>query len=197
LAVAVAPRQVRSSRLWQDASVVVIIDYVLTAYRPLARYRWSDKTLPFMAHAAAQSLLAVRKTNLDFVRGLLAEEGLSWRTEQGADGHDAVIFAESAQLSAVPLDDGIRFHSVRARERQDTVQALHNQRRLAASLTTVLSYNYKAKQAVAARAPSRLASGAKFSAARIPQHARPVRLCERRTGAALRRLQMEGQEPRS
>jgi type VI secretion system secreted protein VgrG len=161
--------QVRNSRVWQDASVVEIIDDVLTAYRPLARWRWSDETLPFMARALSRSYCCqYRETDLDFVRRLLAEEGLNWRMEQGEDGPGAVLFADSAQLSAVPQDasaaqdGGIRFHGVRAGERQDTVQALGAQRRLGASLTTVLSYDYKARQAVAASAPSRLVAGSKL-----------------------------------
>jgi type VI secretion system secreted protein VgrG len=45
---------------------------------------------------------------------------------------------------------------VSAVERQDTVQALIAQRSLHASLTTVLSYDYKAKQIVAAGSPSHI-----------------------------------------
>lgn len=78
------------------------------------------------------------------------------------------MFADSTQVSAVPedpsseADGGIRFHNVRAGERQDTVQALRSQRSISASLTTVLSYDYKAKQVVAASSPSRLKNGNKI-----------------------------------
>ena len=153
------------TRFADDISAVAMLD----SKGGLARWRWSDETLPFMARALPRSYCCqYRETDLDFVRRLLAEEGLNWRMEQDADGPGAVIFADSVQLSAVlldasaALDGGIRFHGVRAGERQDTVQALHAQRRLVASLTTVLSYDYKAKQAVAASAPSRLAAGAKL-----------------------------------
>ena len=45
---------------------------------------------------------------------------------------------------------GIRFHGARAREAQDSIQSFHAQRRFRASVATVLSTDYKAKQAVAA-----------------------------------------------
>ncbi|WP_353405623.1 contractile injection system protein, VgrG/Pvc8 family, partial [Duganella hordei] len=69
------------------------------------------------------------------------------------------------QASATPEDassaagGGIRFHGVRAGEASDTIQALQARRRVTASLTTLLSYDYKAKQAVSASTPSQLVSG--------------------------------------
>jgi Rhs element Vgr protein len=106
-----------------------------------------------------------RESDLDFVRRILTEEGLCWRFEQTEDGPGMVLFADSSQLCAVPedasseADGGIRYHGVRPGERQDTVQALIAQRRLHATLGTVLSYDYKSKQIVAASSPSRLQSG--------------------------------------
>jgi uncharacterized protein involved in type VI secretion and phage assembly len=73
-----------------------------------------------------------------------------------------VLFADSSYESAVPEDptsemsDGVRYHGVSAIEHQDAVQALTAQRRLHASLTTVLRYDYKAKQIVAASSPTRI-----------------------------------------
>ena len=158
--------QVRNSRVWQDKSVIEIVEEVFQAYAPVAKWRWSDETEPFMAGALPRSYCCqYRESDLDFVQRLLTEEGLAWRFEQTEDGPGAVLFADSSQLTAVPddassaADGGIRFHNVRAGEKQDTVQALHTQRSISASLTTVLSYDYKAKQAVAASVPSRLQNG--------------------------------------
>jgi type VI secretion system secreted protein VgrG len=160
--------QVRNSRVWQERSVIDIVESVFDAYRPLARWRWSEEAAPFMAAAAPRSYCCqYRESDLDFVRRLLAEEGLAWRMEQDDDGPCAVLFADSRQASAVPPDAsageaGIRFHGARAGEAQDTVQALVSRRRLGVSLTTLLSYDYKAKQAIGASAPSRLANGARL-----------------------------------
>jgi type VI secretion system secreted protein VgrG len=158
--------QVRNSRVWQDKSVIDIVDAVFEAYLPLARWRWSDDTWPFMAETEPRSYCCqYRESDLAFVRRLLAEEGLSWRFEQTRDGVELVVFADSTQSCAVPedanseADGGIRYHGVSAVEVQDTVQALRTQRSLHASLVTVLSGDYKAKQSVAASAPSLVRHG--------------------------------------
>jgi Rhs element Vgr protein len=158
--------QVRNSRVWQDKTVIEIVDAVFEPYQPLAKWRWSEETAPFMDDAVPRSYCCqYRESDLDFVRRILTEEGLCWRFEQTGDGPGMVLFADSSQLCAVPedpsseADGGIRYHGVRPGERQDTVQSLIAQRRLHASLATVLSYDYKAKQIVAASSPSRIQNG--------------------------------------
>jgi Rhs element Vgr protein len=158
--------QVRNSRVWQDKSVIEIVDAVFASWLPLARWRWSDDTGPFMADTNPRSYCCqYRESDLDFVRRLLGEEGLSWRFEQREGGAELVIFADSTQACAVPEDassaseGGIRYHGVSAVEARDTVQALQAERRLHASLVTVLSSDYKARQSVAASAPSHLRYG--------------------------------------
>lgn len=160
--------QVRNSRAWQDKTVIEIVDSVFESYLPLASWRWSDEAGPFMRGAMPRSYCCqYRETDLDFVRRLLTEEGLCWRFEQAADGPCAVLFADSTQLCAVPEDQssasggGIRFHGARSVEQHDSVQAMSAQRRLHASLATVVSYDYKAKQIIAASSPSRVKNGPK------------------------------------
>nr|WP_308506885.1 contractile injection system protein, VgrG/Pvc8 family [Pseudoduganella plicata] len=71
------------------------------------------------------------------------------------------MFADSTQSTACPEDgssergEGVRFHGARAGEASDTVQALEARRRVTSSLTTLLSYDYKAKRAVVGSAPAR------------------------------------------
>jgi uncharacterized protein involved in type VI secretion and phage assembly len=158
--------QVRNSRVWQDRTVIEIVDEVFDGYAPLAQWRWSEETEPFMADAVARSYCCqYRESDLNFVQRLLTEEGLAWRYEQLEDGVGVVLFADSSQLSATPEDasseagGGIRFHGVRVGEASDTIQAMQARRSVTASLTTLLSYDYKAKQAVNASTPSRLAAG--------------------------------------
>lgn len=157
---------VRNSRVWQEKSVVEIVESVFATYLPLAIWRWSDEVEHFMAHSFPRSYCCqYRESDLSFVRRLLTEEGLGWRFEQTADGAGLVLFADSTQISAFPedpssaADSGIRFHNARVGERQDTVQALRSQRTICASLTSVLSYDYKSKKAIGAGAPSSLQNG--------------------------------------
>jgi len=149
--------QVRNSRVWQDKSVIEIVDDVFEPWLPLAKWRWSEDTSPFIADASPRSYCCqYRQSDLDFVRRLLAEEGLSWRL----DDTELVIFADSTRPCAIPedpssaQDGGLRFHGVSAVEASDTVQALESQRRLHASLVTVLSSDYKARQSITGSAPS-------------------------------------------
>ena len=160
---------VRNSRVWQDKTVVQIVDSVFESYLPRARWRWSDDAGPFMKDAVPRSYCCqYRESDLDFIQRLLAEEGLCWRFEQHDDGPGAVLFADSTRLCAVPedpsseADDGIRYHGVRPGEQQDTVQSLQATRHLHASLATVLSYDYKSRQVVAGSAPSRIRNGSKL-----------------------------------
>ncbi len=158
--------QVRNSRVWQDRTVIEIVDDVLGQYAPLARWRWSDETVSFMDQASPRSYCCqYRESDLDFIERLLTEEGLGWRHEQLENGVGLVIFADTTQICAVPEDasseaeNGIRFHGARSAETSDTIQVLQRQRKLCASLTTLLSHDYKATRAITASAPSRLTSG--------------------------------------
>jgi Rhs element Vgr protein len=196
--------QVRNSRVWQDKSVIDIVDEVFKAYLPLARWRWSQDSGPFMAQAMPRSYCCqYRETDLDFVKRLLAEEGLGWRCEQDAGGPGLVLFADSTALAAVPEDassaaaGAVRYHGVRSSESSDTVQALVARRRLHASLTTVLSYDYKGKQLVAASSPTHSRQGSKLPALEsydVPGHYAYANREQARRHAD---LQMQGQEARS
>lgn len=153
--------QVRNSRVWQDKTVIDIVDAVFAAYLPLARWRWSEDATSFMGRALPRSYCCqYRESDLDFIARLLAEEGLCWRVEQGKDGPGLVLFADSTRRCAVPDDagsaarGGVRFHGARSVEQDDTVQALAARRQLQVSLVTMLSYDYKARQVVAAGSPS-------------------------------------------
>lgn len=160
--------QVRNSRVWQDKTVIEIVDSVLESYLPLANWRWSGETGPFMSGAVPRNYCCqYRETDLAFVRRLLTEEGLCWRFEQTHEGPGAVLFADSTQLCAVPEDPssesggGIRFHGAGSVEQHDSVQALTAQRRLHSALATVLSYDYKTTRIVSASSPSRVKNGSR------------------------------------
>ncbi|NVI85478.1 type VI secretion system Vgr family protein, partial [Janthinobacterium sp. BJB401] len=154
--------QVRNSRVWQDRSVTAIVDEVLQAYAPHALWQWSDEVAQCMRQAGERSYCCqYRESDYDFVRRLLTEEGIAWRFE----AHTLILFADSSQPCATPedassaQDGGLRFHGARAGEASDSVQALCARRSLHVGLSSVLSYDYKAKKAVAASVPTNLAIG--------------------------------------
>ena len=156
--------QVRNSRVWQDRSVMAIVDEVFQAYAPYALWRWSDEVASFMQEAGERSYCCqYRESDFDFVRRLLTEEGLAWRF----DDQTMLVFADSSQACATPEDassaqtGGLRFHGARVGEPGDSVQAVSARRSLRPGLSSVLSYDYKAKKAVAASVPANIALGGK------------------------------------
>ena len=154
----------RNSRVWQDKTVIEIVESVFQSYAPAARWRWSDDTRPFMDGAPARSYSCqYRESDLDFVSRLLTEEGLAWRFEEQEGGHCLVLFADSSADSAVPEDassaagGGIRFHGVRVGEPGDSaldVQAAPLKAMLAsvAGMHEQLPHTKDAIIAIAARA---------------------------------------------
>lgn len=195
--------QVRNSRVWQDKTVIEIVESVFETYMPLAIWRWSDEAMSFMDEAHPRSYCCqYRESDLAFVQRLLTDEGLSWRFEHTEAGPGAVLFADSAKLSAVPedlsseADGGIRFHNVRAGEKQDTVQALRSQLAISASLETVLSYDYKSKKAVTASAPTRLQSGSKLPSLESFDVPGPYAYASLTQAQRYADLQMQGREAR-
>lgn len=166
--------QSRNSRVWQDKTVIEIVEDVFAEYAPHAAWTWSDEAAPFMQAVQPRSYtIQYRESNLEFVSRLLAAEGLSWRVEESADaaaGHRLVLFADSAAKNAFAEDatsagglggEGIRFHAGTAREEQDSIQALAARRSLQPASFTLLSYDYKNKQAVATSLPTRQEFGGK------------------------------------
>ena len=153
--------QTRDSRVWQDKSVIAIIESVFKCHAPFACWRWSDETGPFMAAARERSYCCqYRESDFDFVTRLLTEEGLSWRFEEVDDGHRLVLFSDSTSVRATPEDPssaaggGVRFHAGRATETSDTIQSLQRHRSIGIALNTVLSYDYKSKRSVTASVPT-------------------------------------------
>ncbi|WP_323144093.1 type VI secretion system Vgr family protein [Massilia phyllosphaerae] len=194
---------VRSSRVWQERSVVEIVDSVFEAYQPQARWRWSDDVATCMEGVPPRSYCCqYRESDLDFVRRLLAGEGLCWRIEQGEYGPGIVLFADSTRYAAVPedatsaADDGIRYHGARSVERQDTVQALAARRSLHVSLTTLLSSDYKAKQIVAASSPSLVRPGRNLPVLESFDTPRPYAFATREQAQRHADMRMEAQEAR-
>ncbi len=196
--------QVRNSRVWQDKSVIEIVENVFGAYSPLALWRWSDEAEPFISQVGQRSYCCqYRETDYQFVQRLLAEEGLSWRAEDTDDGQGIVLFADSTQDSAISedassaLDGGIRFHGIGPSERQDTVQAVRSLRTIGASMTTVLSYDYKAKKVVHASSPSRLPASARLPSLESFDVPGQYAFANGDQAQRYADLQMEGREARS
>ena len=152
--------QGRHSRVFQDRSVVEIVESVFAAYAPLAAWRLGEEVGPFLEQARPRSYcVQYRETDAAFVQRLLAEEGLGWRLEEdgeAAAGHRLVLFAESASQpedAGSAAGGGVRYHRSDATEASDTVQGIGLQRRIGADRMSVLGTDYKTMQSVSAQLP--------------------------------------------
>ncbi|WP_290902815.1 type VI secretion system Vgr family protein [Aquabacterium sp.] len=169
-----------NSRIWQDRSLIDIVDDVLSQHPDLAVWRWDEG----VAEHVAQGLFARnggqraycvqhRESDLDFLQRLMAEEGVAWRVEEsdGAPaGHGLVFFVHSQAQPQDPTSAGgwgagiglagagIRFHASPGQDSQasqDSIHALGHERRLGPTAHTVLGWDRKAHAAIAAEVPSR------------------------------------------
>jgi len=200
--------QSRHNCVWQDQTVVDIVESVLQRYPEFADWRWSDDVAQFMADVRPRSYcIQYRETDLDFITRLLGAEGLGWSIEENAEsvsGHRMVLFADSTQADAFAEDatsrdsiagPGIRYHNARAGEAQDTVQALAASVSLGAASVTALSYDYKAKKIVAASVPTNQQVGS-TNAPKLESYDSPGLYAYASASEAQRyaRLQMEAME---
>ncbi|KQQ86851.1 type VI secretion system Vgr family protein [Massilia sp. Leaf139] len=131
----------RDSYIFQDQSAREIVTELLADYPQVAFDFDITQALPTRAVCTQY-----RESDLDFFVRLLASEGLSWRfehesQEDGQARHRLVIFDSRASAPAMPGGDIIRFHGVRATERDDAIDGFSARRRLAANAVAISSWD--------------------------------------------------------
>ncbi|MBS1140760.1 MAG: Rhs element Vgr protein [Proteobacteria bacterium] len=150
--------QRRDCYLFQNKTVVDIIGQILTDY-PEANWK-NSVTQPLRTYSIATQY---RETDLDFIRRLLAEEGLSFRFEhdQSASAgdnaqharHQFIVFDAQAELPA-GAQPTLRFHRNNATEATDTVQAWHEVHAVQPNALSLAGWDYKTLVATGAEASS-------------------------------------------
>lgn len=164
-----------SSRLWQDRSVIEIVEDVFTDHQTIAAWKWDEDVPSYVAQGLyarnegkRSYCVQYRESDLEFVGRLLAEEGICWRIEEdeaAPGGHTMVFFVNSGQQ---PQDvtsqsslggQGVRFHRSSSQEEQDSIQAMGSVRRIGSTGTVVQGWDYKANAAIVADAPTNHAWG--------------------------------------
>lgn len=153
----------RHNRVFQDKTVVQILESVFADYADVAAWQWSDEVAGFLTDTRPRSYcVQYGESDYAFVSRLLAEEGLGWCVEEYAEapsGHRLRIFADSQQVPEDLVSQsanggrGIRFHRADSQEDQDSVLAFGQQRRLTSNHLTAVSYDYKAKRSVTLSIP--------------------------------------------
>lgn len=150
--------QRRDCYLFQDKTVIDIVGQIL-ADHPEANWR-NEVTQSLRTYSIATQY---RETDVDFMRRLLAEEGLSFRFEHdqtasaGDDStharHRLVVFDRLAELpdGAQP---SLRFHRNDATEASDTVQVWQEVHATRPNAFSLAGWDYKTLAATSAEAES-------------------------------------------
>lgn len=113
----------RRSAVWQDRTVMQIVDSVFAAYPAFAAWRWSACARQHLERSPQRGVrpyvVQYRETDLAFVQRLLAREGLVFRFESAGEpgqsgtgtsaspapgGHTLVILADTTQAESCPED---------------------------------------------------------------------------------------------
>jgi type VI secretion system secreted protein VgrG len=126
----------RDSYIFQDQDVRDIVTELLADYPQVDFDFELTQELPKRAICTQY-----RESDLDFFVRLLASEGLSWRFEHGEKRHRLVIFGSRAIAPATPGEAAIRFHGVRATERDDAIDSFSACRRVAANAVAISSWD--------------------------------------------------------
>jgi type VI secretion system secreted protein VgrG len=155
-------------RVFQEKSVLQIVESVFSAYAPRAHWQFAEGVESFMEAAPLRSYcVQYRESDYAFVARLLTEEGLGYCFAEQADVelsdqpcHSLLIFANTDALpedtvSAHALGGaGVRFHKAGSQESQDAVTAFGAQRILQAAVSATLSWDYKGKRSVSVSVPT-------------------------------------------
>ena len=156
--------QRRDCYLFQSKTVIDIVGQILADY-PEAD--WSNLvTQPLRTYSIATQY---RETDFEFIRRLLAEEGLSFRFEHDQSAvagdsaaharHRLIIFDRETELPA-GRQPAIRFHRNNATEATDTIQDWQESRSVHANAVSLAGWDYKTLVATGAQASSTRANGA-------------------------------------
>jgi type VI secretion system secreted protein VgrG len=148
---------------FQDLDVLGVAEAIFADY-PMHDWR-SEVTQPLRSYSR---ITQYRQTDLDFLRRLLAEEGLSFRFEHDQNAlagdastharHRLVIFDRLAEPPEC-AQAVVRFHRADGPEAEDAISRLGDARVLVPNAVTRASWDYRKLTATGAAARSQLAMG--------------------------------------
>lgn len=146
-------RQRRDSYVFQDLSVIDIVDSVFGDYQgqgalaPLWRWEVRERD----AYAKRSLTIQYRETDFAFVERLLAEEGLFYWVEheggEDAPGAATIVIADHNGAFEPGPQDSIPFQRADATEKQDSIQGWRQGRAWKTNAVRLATWDYRAMQA--------------------------------------------------
>ncbi|MDQ2989925.1 MAG: type VI secretion system tip protein VgrG, partial [Pseudomonadota bacterium] len=155
-------RERRDCYIFQDKNVREIATELLADY-PQVRFEFEIG----QQMASRAICTQYRESDFDFLRRILASEGLSWRFEHEQSDtaatsqakHKMVIFDGKAAAPDMPGDATLRFHGVRATDTHDAIDQFAAVRRIRPNAVTGSSWHPEQLIAPAAERASSLDAG--------------------------------------
>ncbi|MBY0444864.1 MAG: phage late control D family protein, partial [Burkholderiales bacterium] len=139
----------RTSRVFQDLSVVDIVKQVLGEHQAKNPVFASVQTLDFKLsgdYLPRSYCLQYREDDYAFLCRLMKESGLSWRFEHIASDSPQVQLVVFDDVFSIPeaLEPIARFHRSDATEESDSLTQWHSQRQIGSNSVSLASFDYKA-----------------------------------------------------
>ncbi|MDR3409649.1 MAG: type VI secretion system Vgr family protein [Formivibrio sp.] len=141
--------QRRSSRVFQDKTVVEIVQQILDEHRaanPVIARSFNLELQLGQTYPTRSYCLQYRESDQTFIARLLREEGITthYRFESGDHPtHTLVLFDDAYALNSASLPR-VRFHRADGTESEDGLQSWNSTRQIVNSQTSLASYEYQA-----------------------------------------------------
>ncbi len=144
-------------RIFQDLSVVEIVEEVFGQYAELAKYCYD---LSAGKYPKLNYCVQYNESDFTFVSRLLEEAGIYYFFEHDLDGHTLVLADDSTQSAPVDGKPAVRFLLDQGASEEGGLDAWNTRRRVATSVHSLKSYDFKQPtNALAANRPLEIPNG--------------------------------------
>lgn len=126
-------------RLFQDLSIIDIVERVFADYGPLAQYRMD---LAAASYPKLPYCVQYNESDFAFVSRLLEDAGIYYRFEHGEAQHTMVLADDSLACQPICEDPCVPFHAAEGSD-GEVVDTWFARRKLGASLHATKSYDFK------------------------------------------------------
>lgn len=127
------------SRIFQEQTIEAVIRTVFAAYGALPDFEF-QLSQPLKTHSY---ITQYRESDLNFVLRLLEHEGLFFYFDHNQEKHTLTILDHSRDLSPLPQQPTIRYHSASVTETADSITEWRSHRRLQSGRMSIQTFDYK------------------------------------------------------
>ena len=161
----------RHNRVFQEKTVIDIVEAVFADYSDVAAWQWSDEVAGFWpTPGRAATACNTANPTMPSSPGCWPKKALAGVSKKTRKPRPAIACASSPTASASPktscrnpptADKACATHRADSQEDQDAILAFGERHRLASSVISAITYDYKAKKNVTLNIPSAQPIGGK------------------------------------